>query len=100
MKYQIINVQEETIQFNGIACDLREHIENLFELKFGFCPMLQESEDDGYLEIYLHTDTYEELSDEEFSKLNALKITESDSLETICRLLNIRIKPLEEAQIV
>lgn len=72
MNYQIINLQDETVRFTGIACDLREWLEVLFEIKFGFCPMLQESEDDDCLEVYLHTDTYEDLSDEELTKLDDL----------------------------
>lgn len=99
MNYQIINLQDETVRFTGIACDLREWLEVLFEIKFGFCPMLQESEDDDCLEVYLHTDTYEDLSDEELTKLDDLGITESDSLEIICKLLNIQIKQLDEVKI-
>ncbi|WP_190284982.1 hypothetical protein [Bacillus sp. S3] len=91
---------EGSIAFNGIACDLHEYLEERIDEVLGFTPMLQESEDEGYLEMYIHTDTYELLSDNELAKLDELDITEDDSLEAICRLLNVRIELYKGEQIV
>lgn len=89
--YEVISV-EEGISFHLTAEVLAEYIEEKFESQFEFIPMLQSSEDEGYLEVYLHTDTYETLGEEELTKLDELGITDSDCLETICSILNIKIE--------
>lgn len=89
--YEVIAV-EECISFHLTAEVLAEYMEDKFESQFGFRPMLQPSEDEGYLEVYLHTDTYETLYEEELTKLDELGITESDSLDTICTILNLKIE--------
>lgn len=94
-KYCVI-LPDGSIAFKGVACDLHENLEDRICDVLGFNPMLQESEDEGYLEMYIHTDTYEELSDEELDILDELCITEVDSLEAICNLLNIRIELYKE----
>jgi hypothetical protein len=98
IKYQAVLI-EDSIDFKGTADVLHEYLEEKFESQFGFCPMFQESEDEGYLEVYLHTDTYKILGAEELAKLDELKILESDSLQTICLLLSIRIEHWDEDEI-
>lgn len=92
MSYQIIDNQTKKILFIGIIEDMREVLESKIEDKLGFCPSLQEADDDGELNVYLHTDSYEFLSDEELEKLDQVGITEDDSLSSICQLLNISIE--------
>lgn len=95
-KYNVI-LDDNVIRV-GTAVVIREYLETLFEEKFDFLPMFQESEDEGYLEVYLHTDTYEDLEDEDIAKLDELGISEIDSLHVICSLLEIRIEPVEKAE--
>jgi hypothetical protein len=63
-RYQAVLV-DDSIEFKGTVEILHEYFEDKFESQFGFRPMFQESEDEGYLEMYLHTDTYEILGDKE-----------------------------------
>jgi hypothetical protein len=59
--------------------------------KLNFYVMLQENDDDDELEVYLHTDTYEDLESEQLSKLEELGLSEDNSLQAICKLLNVTI---------
>jgi hypothetical protein len=93
--YHVSKNQE--IIFEGNIEDMREFIEEKIEERLGFMPMLQEAEDEG-LEIYIHTDTYETLDNNELALLEELNITESHSLDAICTLLDIEIKGLEELE--
>jgi len=97
-KYCVLNA-EKSVVLTGNACVVREFLEASFEGKFGFYPMFQESEDDGELEVYLHTDTYEDLEDKDIAKLDELNITEVDSLQTICSVLELSIEPISEEEI-
>ncbi len=89
-----ILIKENNFLFQGNVHHLIETLEFLVEKHFEFRPLLQENEDEGYLEIYLHTDSYEILTREQIEKLNNAGITEVDSLKEICNLLNITIRPL------
>lgn len=89
---------DNSVLLTGDACIVREFLESSFEGKFGFYPMFQESEEEGFLEVYLHTDTYEDLDDEDITKLSELNITECDSLEAICSILELRIEPDKEEE--
>lgn len=91
--YNVI-FEDNVIQV-GTAVVIREYLETRFAEKFEFLPMLQESEDEGYLEVYLHTDSYDDLEDEDIAKLEELGISESDSLHAICSLFEIRVEPVE-----
>lgn len=68
---------------------VREILEERLMEKFGFVATLQESEDEGFLEIYIHSDTYEELSDVQLETLSALGMSEENSLEAICKALDL-----------
>ncbi|WP_192894796.1 hypothetical protein [Neobacillus notoginsengisoli] len=92
-------LKDGSIAFRGTACDLREVLEEKICEVLDFNPMLQENEDDGHLQMYIHTDSYEDLSDEEVAKLTEIGITEDDSLEAICQLLNTRIEVYSDEQI-
>lgn len=95
-KYNVF-FEDNVIQV-GTAVVIREYLETLFVEKFEFLPMLQESEDEGYLEVYLHTDTYEDLEDKDIAKLEELGISEIDSLHAICSLFEIRVEPVEKVE--
>ncbi|MEH6988363.1 hypothetical protein [Cytobacillus firmus] len=86
-KYRVL---DKSNVFSASVEGIREYLEISFGEKFEFLPMFQESEDEGNLEIYLHTDTYEILKEQELTKLEQMDITESDSLKAICSILGIR----------
>lgn len=93
-KYKVV-LDDNTVVLVGTAEIVREYLESRFAEKFNFLPMFQESEDEGCLEVYLHTDTYEDLEEPEIAKLVELGIKEFDSLQVICSLLNIRVEQTE-----
>ncbi|MFT9496767.1 MULTISPECIES: hypothetical protein [Bacillota] len=97
-KYYVI-LPDGRVDFSGQAEILHEYLEDKFEALHGFRPMFQESEDEGYLEMYLHTDSFDILSDEELCSLDRLGITESDSLNNLMLLLNIRVELWDEDEI-
>lgn len=96
-QYKIV-LEDNTEVLVGAADVIREYLEVRFAERFEFLPMFQESEDEGYLEVYLHTDTYEDLEDEHIAKLDELRITESDSLNVICSLLEIKVEPVQASE--
>jgi hypothetical protein len=99
MKNYVVNIEERSIKFSISTGEfLREYLEQLFEDKFGYHPMLQESEDDG-LEMYLHTDSYETLNESELAQLEILGVTESDSLSAICSIFSIEIEQWADEEI-
>lgn len=57
--------------FKGTSDQVREEIEDLLEKEFGFFISLQENinEDDDGLDIYLHSDIYDDLTDVELKIL-------------------------------
>lgn len=82
--------------FTGNVFDVREHIEWLLEEKLGFFVTLQEmfdTEDQVYF-IYLHTDIYDDLEDEQLDQVFELGISEDDiaSTNAIKSLLNLEIE--------
>lgn len=90
MNYQIINVNCDCL-FSDSAEGIRIWMEDELEKKFGFMVMLQENDDDEELEIYLHTDNYEDLNDEDLATLEKLGFSEDNSLEAICKVLDITV---------
>lgn len=48
---------------------VRERIEELLEEKLGFFVSLQENTDEGYYQIYLHTDNEEDMDEEDLNLL-------------------------------
>lgn len=89
----IIKDREGDIVFHGVAQEICEALQCYLEDIFGYFPMLQENEDEGFLEVYLHTDTYELLDDDEIEQVLNAGITENDSLPVICDLLKISVEP-------
>lgn len=74
----------DKLAFTGDVFDVREHIEELLEKKLGFFVTLTElfeTEDKEYF-IYLHTDAYEDLTDEELDQVFDLGISEADISST------------------
>lgn len=81
--------EDSSIIFEGNVEILREFLEEELEKKLGFYPALQENTDEGYLEVYLHTEANEDLLEEQMKKLNFLGIKEDNSLSEIMSFLNI-----------
>lgn len=71
----------------GDHITVREWIEMQLEQVIGISVALESSDDDGELDVFLHSDNEEELSIEELSKLKHLGITQDNSLETILALI-------------
>lgn len=71
----------------GHPADIREKVQDMFEEKYGFYPDLEQTEVEELQEgeeyyIYLHTDSYEDLSEEELDKLDELGVTETEETTT------------------
>lgn len=76
----------------GDEYKVREYIEELLENELGFFVSLQENIDEEDLMMYIHTDNYDELTDEQLERLEQLDITEADSIRQIEQFLGVRIK--------
>jgi len=85
-------MRDTNLIYEGIGCDVREKIEDLIAEKLGFCPMLQESEDEDELSIYLHSEYGEELTDEQYEIVEKWGFNEADSTDVIKKLLNVSIE--------
>ncbi|NRD80886.1 hypothetical protein HPT25_26515 [Bacillus sp. BRMEA1] len=90
MNYQILTRNGDCL-LSESAEGIREWMEEELVRKLDLFVILQENDDDEELEIYLHTDNYEDLSEEELAKLIELGISECNSLEAICQLLEITV---------
>jgi len=84
--------QEGKLLVSGDQYKVREYIEEILEQRLGFFVSLQENTDDDEYEVYLHTDNYDELEDEQLERLDKLKITDIDSRKEIEDFLNITIE--------
>lgn len=76
--------KDKELVCTGNVYDAREYIEKLLEEKLGFFVSLQESferEDKEYF-VYLHTDAYEDLEDEELDQVFDLGISEDNIAST------------------
>lgn len=102
-----MNGQQVTMRKNGEViisghpADVREVIEDMMTERLGFCPSLQESicEDDGIYQVYLHTDAYEEISEEQIIQLEQLGITDHpNSIEGFMRFLQLDFVIAEQFQ--
>ncbi|MBG9587633.1 hypothetical protein [Cytobacillus firmus] len=71
----------------GDHITVREWFEVQLEQVIGISVALESSDDDGELEVFLHSENEEELSIEELSKLEHLGITQDNSLDTILALI-------------
>lgn len=93
---QIELKQNNQVIMTGHPADVKEKVQDLFELKYGMYPDFQESdvefEEEYY--IYLHTDSYEELEEADLEKLDELKITDDpeSTTEALKKLLEIDFK--------
>lgn len=90
IKYDVI--REGKIVKSDDAEGIRIWMEEEVEKKLGFLVMLVEFEDNDGLEIYIHTDNYDDLNDSELEKLDELEITEVNSLSAISTLLEITVQ--------
>lgn len=78
----------------GHPADVREKIEDMLSEKLGFYPSLQEDVEDGVYWVCVHSDTYEDLEEEQIEKLEDLDITdfEETCTEAIKRFLGVEFK--------
>lgn len=77
--------KDGVVVIKGHPADVREKVEDLILEKLGFSPALQETdpeEDEEYL-VYLHTDSYEDLNEEQLNELDRLGITEDPEPSTL-----------------
>ena len=87
--------QDEVLKAGNIY-DVREHIETMLEEKTGVFVSLQEdfdTDDETYV-IYLHSEAFDDLSDEEVDQLAELGITHENYTATgnnIFKLLDINV---------
>lgn len=90
MKYKII--KNEELLFVGSSERIRERIESMLEDKLDFFIMLQEEiAEDNNLEIFVHSETYEYLEEQQEDKILKLGITDDISKDEICKYLGINI---------
>ncbi len=71
----------------GDHITVREWIEEQLENEIGISVALESRDDDGELEVFLHSENEDDLSIEEMSKLEHLGITQDNSLERILALI-------------
>lgn len=71
----------------GDHITVREWMEGQLEQAIGISVALESNDDDGELEVFLHSENEEELPIEELSKLEHLGITQNNSLDTILALI-------------
>lgn len=87
-------IQEEKVVFSGHPGDAKEHIQNMFRDKYDMEPDLCESEPEELtegFELYLHTEAYDALTEEQILLLDQFDVTEEAETTTpaIERLFNI-----------
>lgn len=77
---------------------IREKIEKMVAERLGILLEFQESTDEGEFQIFLHTDSYDYLSEKDIEQLKAMKITDDPDISTegIKRLLNIDFHLIKE----
>jgi len=90
VKYDVF--REDKIIKSDDAEGIRIWVEEELEKELGFLVMLVEYDEDDELEIYIHTDNYEDLGDSELEKLDELEITEVNSINALSKLLNFTIE--------
>lgn len=115
MKHEIngVFVPEEILSYNeikiemkkkdkvlkvGHPADVREKIEDMICKKLGFYPSLQEDVDEGEYKVYLHTDSYEDLDEDQIIQLEKLRITDDSEscTEAIKRFLQVEFRFVTE----
>lgn len=104
-KYQIHQNGSLVESFEALS-DAREKLEEIIsaglknEKKLEEYPFisLQESEDEEEVEIYLHTDTYEELEEHLIEFLNSVGVTDYDVLKGAKQWLGIELKVMDKSE--
>lgn len=91
MKYQIKNNESGEVIFEGCAMEIAEALSLLIEERYGFRPLLQEHETKKGTEMFLHSDSYQFLTEKEIELLEKKGIVEDHCLLAICTLLNISV---------
>ncbi|MCP1161393.1 MULTISPECIES: hypothetical protein [Bacillus] len=71
----------------GESDKIREFLEEKLQDKLGFLVMLEAQSDEGTLEVYIHTDNYEELDEDQLNYIIELGISEENSLCAILKFL-------------
>ncbi|MED2737213.1 hypothetical protein [Bacillus toyonensis] len=91
-------IQDGKVIFVDLSCDVKERIEDMIEEKIGIRLDLQEDDTDDEFQIYLHTDNYEDLEEEEIDRLEELGLDDCPvgCTEKIKELLNIEFKYAEK----
>lgn len=82
--------------FIGDQYDVREKVEEMLEEHYGFFISLQENEpeEEEEYQVYLHTDSYEDMEENDLAKIEKDGITEDPEGCTIavCNLLDIEFE--------
>lgn len=83
----------------GHPADVREKIEDMICERLGFNPALQENMEEGEYQVYIHTDTYEDLDEDQLDQLDKLRITEDaeETTEAIKRFLQVEFRFVTES---
>lgn len=91
---KVAMLQNGLVVFESHQADVREKIEEMLLEKLDFTPSLQEDTESGEFLVYLHTDSFEDLDEEEIERLEKLGITDIDesSTESIKSLFNLDFK--------
>lgn len=92
----IYTVVKGPIYIKGDQITVRESFEEQLEQKIGISVALESNDDDGELEVFLHSENEDGLSIEEMSKLEQLGITQDNSLKTILSLIEGELVLLNE----
>jgi len=101
--YDMINIEMKKVDGDvlkvGHPADVRELIEDMISEKLGYCPSLQEDVEEGEYQVYLHSESDEECSEEEIKQLKSLRITQDPetSTEGIKRLLQVEFRFVTES---
>lgn len=99
MEYNVSMTQNGVLLKTAHEADIREMIEDMFSERFEFTPSLAEYTADEEYEIYLHTDSYEDLDEQHLILLHSLGITDDpSSTDAIKKLFNLEFELVEEWQ--
>lgn len=92
----IYTVVKGPIFIKGDQITVSEWFEEQLEQKIGISVALESNDDDGELEVFLHSENEDDLSIEEMSKLEQLGITQDNSLKIILSLIEGELVLLNE----
>ncbi|MGN5650837.1 hypothetical protein [Bacillus sp. Brlt_9] len=90
-------IRNGEVIFENLSCDVREKIEEMIEEKIGITVQLQEDDTEDEFEVYVHTDTYEDLTEEEIDKIEEVGINEDPvgGTQAIKKYLDIEFKYID-----